>query len=62
MRTNTNVQKVEPDNFSPAIPANAARDYITDMLDELCIVAAQSGQEDLHILLKLTTQAAKNSA
>lgn len=48
-------------NLNIGIPGNAARDYITDMLQELCIVAEQSGQEDLHILLKLTTQAARNS-
>ena len=44
------------------IPASAARDYIADMLAELCAVAEQSGQRDLHILLKLTTQAARNFA
>ena len=40
------------------VPASAARGYITDMLTELCAVAEQSGQEDLLVLLKLTTQAA----
>lgn len=43
------------------VPASAARGYITDMLEELCTVAQQSGQEDLYILLKLTTQATRNT-
>lgn len=43
------------------IPASAARGYITDMLAELCTVAQQTGQEDLHVLLKLTTQAARST-
>ncbi len=44
------------------IPANAVRDYITDMLAELCTVAKQDEQEDLHLLLKITHQAARNAA
>jgi len=44
------------------IPSGAAREYITDMLAELCVVAEQCGQEDLHILLKLTHQAVRTAA
>ena len=44
-----------------AITADAARGYITDMLVELCTIAKQSGQDDLHGLLKLITQAARNT-
>ena len=43
------------------IPASAVREYISDMLAELCVVAKQGGQEDLHALLKLTTQALRNT-
>jgi len=46
----------------PAIPANAAREYIADMLGELCVVAKQSGQDDLHVLLKLAAQAVRNTS
>ncbi|MCF6220105.1 MAG: hypothetical protein L3J65_03245 [Robiginitomaculum sp.] len=60
MKTNTD-GKVLTENLGTGVPANAARDYITDMLQELCTVASQSGQEDLHVLLKLATQAARNS-
>ncbi len=42
------------------IPASAVREYISDMLAELCVVAKKGGQEDLYALLKLTTQAARN--
>ena len=44
------------------VPANAAREYIADMLNDLCAVAKQSGQDDLHALLKLTTQAVRSAA
>ena len=60
MKTKTD-EKILEANLDTCVPAHAARTYITDMLQELCEVAAQSGQEDLHILLKLTTQAARNS-
>jgi len=43
------------------IPASAVREYIADMLGELCAVAEQSGEQDLHVLLKLTTQAVRNA-
>ena len=54
--------EVEVELNQAEIPASAVRDYITDMLAELCVVAKQGGQEDLHILLKLTYQAARNAA
>lgn len=58
----TNIDKrVAAINATKNIPKSAARDYITDMLAELCDVAERSGQEDLHILLKLTTQAARSA-
>jgi len=61
MKSETNNQiKVEHDQL--AMPSRAVREYITDMLAELCSVAKQDGQEDLHILLKLTYQAVRNSA
>ncbi len=44
------------------IPARAVREYIADMLAELCRVAEKNGQDDLYVLLKLTTQAVRNSA
>lgn len=60
MSTKTNENKGTHDS-STDIPTSAARGYITDMLAELCTVAEQSGQEDLHVLLKLTAQAALNT-
>ncbi|MCF6274695.1 MAG: hypothetical protein L3J05_02910 [Robiginitomaculum sp.] len=54
-------RKILETKLNTGVPANAAREYITDMLAELCTVAAQSDQEDLHVLLKLATQAARNS-
>lgn len=47
--------------MNSAVPPNAARAYITEMLAELCVVAKQSGQDDLHVLLKLATQAARSA-
>jgi len=47
-------------NKNNHIPATAARGYIKDMLDELTIIAEESGQQDLYILLKLASQAARN--
>jgi len=59
---NTNAGgSVNPIDIMDGIPANAAREYICDMLVELCAVARQAGQEDLHNLLKLTTQAVRNA-
>jgi len=52
--------KVDPNRVE--IPASAVREYITDMLAELCVVAKQGEQKDLHILLKLTHQAARTAA
>lgn len=61
MKSEANNQiEVEPDQL--AIPSPAVREYITGMLAELCRVAEQDGQEDLHILLKLTHQAVENAA
>ena len=47
--------------ISSKVPPQAARIYIIDMLAELCGVAKDSQQEDLHILLKLVRQAAINA-
>lgn len=47
-------------NPNTDIPPHATRDYIIDMLTELCTVAKQSQQEDLLALLKLVTQAAQS--
>ena len=41
------------------IPPNAARQYIADMLGELCKVADETGQKDLLSLLKVTSQAVR---
>ena len=43
------------------ISPHAAREYIIDMLAELCTVAKQGKQEDLLVLLKLVTQAARST-
>ncbi len=51
----------KPESMVTAPPPVAVREYITDMLAELCQLAKESHQEDLHVLLKLTRQAALNS-
>ncbi len=51
----------KPIEVMEAIPPSAAREYISDMLAELCVVAKQGGHEDLYVLLKLTTQAVRNA-
>jgi len=55
MKNKANIQK-EVELDQPVIPSSAAREYITEMLAELCAVAKRAGQEDLHMLLKLTYQ------
>ena len=58
----TNIdEQAEKLNLPNNIPTDLARDYIIDMLVELCNVAEQSKQEDLLVLLKLTTQATRNA-
>ena len=49
---------VEP---APVIPASVARNYIADMLCELCAIAQTAGQNDLHELLKITRSAVELS-
>jgi len=58
MKNKANIQK-EVEYNQPVIPPSAAREYITEMLAELCAVAKRGGQEDLHLLLKLTHQVAR---
>ncbi len=60
LNTSIEVEKGELEQFH--MPSQAVRNYITDMLAELCLVAKQDGQEDLHVLLKLTYQAVRNAA
>ena len=60
MKLQTNPQDVTPASIH-ALSSEQARAYITDMLVELCAVAKQSANEDLHILLKLASQAAHNT-
>ncbi len=54
--------KQQPATAAAIIPPQAARSYITDMLGELCQLAQDTHQKDLHILLKLTAQAARNTS
>ena len=60
MSTNID-ERAESLNLPNDIPTDLARDYIIDMLTELCSVAEQSKQEDLLVLLRLTTQAARSA-
>ena len=55
MKNKANIQK-EVEFDQPVIPSGEAREYITEMLAELCAVAKRAGQEDLYMLLKLTHQ------
>lgn len=55
------IEQIEREVSQEKIPTSAVREYITDMLAELCVVARHGGHEDLHILLKLTHQAARNA-
>jgi len=48
-------------NIEPEIPANFVRSYIADMLGELCHVAKNAGQNDLHELLNITHKAVELS-
>ena len=43
------------------ISVGAAREYIADMLGELCALAQQSGQQDVEALLRVTHQAVRVS-
>jgi IS4 transposase len=43
------------------ISVGAAREYISDMLNELCAIAEQSGQKDVEALLRVTYQAVRVS-
>ena len=39
------------------LPSGAARVYISEMLQELCLVAKQGGHDDILVLLKLMRHA-----
>jgi len=61
MKRDVNIQK-EVEYNQPVIPPSAAREYITEMLAELCAVAKRGGQDDLHMLLKLTHQVSQQAS
>ena len=47
-------------NNEHVVESIETRLYITDMLKELSSLAKSSGEEDLHVLLELVSQAALN--